>query len=62
MEENEFKCPCPLCNRDITVDDCFMISFVAEETAPDNILPDFIKLEDIKRQKEICLKCKYHPE
>lgn len=62
MKESEFSCSCPLCNTNISVDDCFLISFVAEDGAPDNILPDYISSEFVKMQREICLKCKYHPE
>ncbi len=62
MNESEYKCPCPLCGKDITDDDCFMISFVAEESAPDDALPDFVDHETVKKKKNICIGCKYHPQ
>ena len=41
----------------------FDISMVAEKTTPDRFLPKDLKPEDFTDdKKEICLKCKYHPE
>ncbi|MFI3173376.1 MAG: hypothetical protein R3Y58_13565 [Eubacteriales bacterium] len=62
MNESECRCLCPLCDKQITVDDCFMISFVAEESAPAGVLPDFINYYIVKSQKQICIGCKFHPK
>ena len=53
---------CPLCGREVTGDECFDISMVAEGTTPDRFLPNDIKPEQVKASENTCLKCKYHPE
>ena len=54
---------CPVLQRQVNGDDCFDISMVAEKTTPDWFLPKDLKPEDFTDgKKEICLKCKYHPE
>lgn len=54
---------CPVLQRQVNGDDCFDISMVAENTTPDRFLPKDLKPEDFTdSKKEICLKCKYHPE
>lgn len=62
MKTDEIKFKCPLCDREITDDDCFMIAFVAEGIAPDEALPDFADPDTVTREKKTCLNCKYHPE
>ena len=54
---------CPVLQRQVNGDDCFDISMVAEKTTADRFLPKDLKPEDFTdSKKEICLKCKYHPE
>ena len=54
---------CPVLQRQVNGDDCFDISMVAEKTTPDRFLPKDLKPEDFTDdKKDICLKCKYHPE
>lgn len=54
---------CPVCERQVNGDECFDISMVAEGTTPDRFLPADIPSEEFdEKKKEICLKCKYHPE
>lgn len=53
---------CPLCQREVTGDECFDISMNAEGSTPDRFLPDDIKPEQVKSNAYICLKCEYHPE
>ena len=54
---------CPVLQRQVNGDDCFDISMVAEKTTPDRFLPKDLKPEDFTDdKKEICLKCKSHPE
>lgn len=62
MNESEYKCLCPLCDKEITVDDCCMIAFVAEDSAPVDVLPDFIDPDTVNTQKKTCIGCKYHPQ
>ena len=59
MDFNTFRCP--ILERTLTVNECFDISMVAEDSAPSWTLPD--ELQDAgltEKQKEICLKCEYH--
>lgn len=54
---------CPICQRQVTGDECFDISMVAEGTTPDRFLPEDLKSEEFDdKKKETCIKCKYHPE
>lgn len=53
---------CPLCQREVTGDECFDISMIAEGSTPDRFLPDDIKPEQVKSSVDTCLKCEYHPE
>lgn len=53
---------CPLCQREVTGDECFDISMNAEGSTPDRFLPDDIKPEQVKSNADTCLKCQYHPE
>lgn len=53
---------CPLCEREVTGDECFDISMVAEGMTPDRFLPADVKPEQVKTNEITCLKCKYHPE
>lgn len=53
---------CPLCQREVTGDECFDISMNAEGSTPDRFLPGDIKPEQVKSNADTCLKCKYHPE
>ena len=54
---------CPICQRQVTGDECFYISMVAEGTTPDRFLPEDLKPEEFDdKKKETCIKCKYHPE
>lgn len=53
---------CPVCERQVTGDECFDISMVAEETTPSRFLPEDITPEAVEKQKETCVKCKYHPD
>lgn len=53
---------CPLCQREVTGDECFDISMTAEGMAPGRFLPADITPEQVKANENTCLKCKYHPE
>ena len=54
---------CPLCQKQIDGDKCFDISMVAEDNSPERFLPGEIKTESFREsQKQMCLKCKYHPK
>lgn len=53
---------CPLCEREVTGDECFDISMVAEGTTPVRFLPADVKPEQVKSHEITCMKCKYHPE
>lgn len=53
---------CPLCNREVTGDECFDIATVAEGTTPGRFLPDGITFEQVKANENTCLNCEYHPE
>ena len=37
---------CPICQRQVTGDECFDISMVAEGTTPDRFLPEDLKPEE----------------
>ena len=54
---------CPVFQRQVDDDDCFDMSMVAEKTTPGRFLPKDLRPEDFTDdKKEICLKCKYHPQ
>lgn len=54
---------CPLCQKQIDGDKCFDISMVAEGDSPERFLPKEIKADVFgESQRQMCLKCKYHPK
>ena len=54
---------CPLCRKQIDGDKCFDISMAAEGISPERFLPEEIEAEAVTdSQKQICLKCEYHPK
>lgn len=61
MENNNLKKAfCPVLGREIDGLDCFDAALVFEGMSPLSELPKAMSLTD--KNKEICLKCKYHPE
>lgn len=60
----KFKKPdkvfCPLCDKHLTPDECYLIEMCAEGLGPISGYPDIIDSNIIKERFEICLKCRYH--
>ena len=57
---NQKKAFCPVLGCEIDGLDCFDAALVFEGVSPLSELPKAMSLTD--KNKEICLKCKYHPE
>lgn len=57
MNRDVVLCPCSVSKRDISVNDCFMISFYAEQMLSPEDLPDYLQPETVDAEREICLKC-----
>lgn len=53
---------CPITNKRITYHECFDISMVVEDLAPENTIDDNIKPFDIDKCKDECMKCPKHPK
>ena len=51
---------CPILNREIGNDDCFLTATVAEGTTPP--VDGVAEILNDPQFPEICLKCKYHPD
>lgn len=59
MEFDVFRCP--ILKRILTVNECFDVAMVAEESAPLWTLPEEIQSTGLtEKQKETCLNCEYH--
>lgn len=54
------KCYCPILDREIDAMDCFDAALVYEEISPIAELPD--SMEFTEKNRDVCLKCKNHPE
>ncbi len=57
--ENAF---CPICNKDISLDDCYLIAMCAEGLGPKSGYPELVEIETVKANADRCLRCKYHPD
>ena len=57
-EDGEQRIYCPMCNKKITVDDCYEI--VCDPLTRD--ISGVITADEIEAKKEICERCKYHDE
>jgi hypothetical protein len=52
---------CPLTGKEITYEDCFDISMVVEDLAPEYTIDERIKPQNIDECKGRCMTCKKHP-
>ena len=57
---SELKYVCPLTGKKITVDDCFDICMVMEDSAPEWTILDEVKPEITDQNKMKCLRCEWH--
>lgn len=57
-EDGEQRIYCPMCNKRITIDDCYEI--VCDPLTRD--ISGVITADEIEAKKEICERCKYHDE
>ena len=52
---------CIICEREVSGEECFDISMVAEDNSPECFLPKDLIVGFSENMKQICCKCKYHP-
>lgn len=54
------KVLCPICNKLLTPDECYLIEMCAEGLGPVSGYPEIIEPELVKERAETCLGCRYH--
>lgn len=54
------KVLCPLCNKYLTGDECYLIEMCSEGLGPISGYPEIIDPEIVKEKAEVCLNCRYH--
>ncbi len=58
----DYKVSCPICDKEITPDDCYLIAMCAEGLGPKSGYPELVDIETVKANSDRCLRCKYHPD
>lgn len=58
--EKPDKVLCPLCNKYLTADECYLIEMCSEGLGPVSGYPEIIEPEIVKEKAEMCLECRYH--
>lgn len=58
--EKTEKIVCPLNNKKLTFDECYLIEMCAEGLGPKSGYPEIIDAEIVKENSDVCLKCRYH--
>lgn len=51
---------CPVCDRDITADECYEIEMCTEGLGPKNGVPGVADIDLIRKKAELCRKCCFH--
>lgn len=54
------KVLCPICNKELTPDECYLLEMCAEGLGPKSGYPEIIEPKLVKEQAETCLSCRYH--
>lgn len=54
------KVLCPICNKELTPNECSLIEMYAEGIGPKSGYPEIIDPELVKERVETCLSCRYH--
>lgn len=54
------KVLCPICNKNLTPNECSLIEMCAEGLGPKSGYPEIIDPELVKERIETCLSCRYH--
>ena len=53
---------CPLTGKEVSYEQCFDISMVAEGLAPEYTIDKEVKPENIEQCAKRCIACKNHPQ
>jgi len=54
------KVHCPVCNKQLTPDECYLIEMCAEGLGPKSGYPEIVSPELVRERVETCLSCRYH--